>query len=123
MKLIAPFVLSAALAATPAFAEEEGGGLSIMERGAQLFLEGLLKEMEPAIEEFSGLADQMGPALRQFATEMGPKLTELLDQVEDWSVYQAPEILENGDIIIRRNPDKPLPEPTPAPDPMPQIEL
>ena len=108
----------AALLAAPLQAQEDGG-LSIMERGAQMFLEGLLKEMEPAIEEFSGLADQMGPALREFATEMGPKLSELLEEVEDWSVYSAPEILPNGDIIIRRKPEKPE---TPT-EPAPQVDL
>lgn len=121
MKRILPLAL-AALIAVPASAEEDRG-LSIMERGAQMFFEGLMKEMEPAIEELSGLADQMGPALRDFATEMGPKLTELLDQVEDWSVYQAPEMLPNGDIIIRRNPNKPLPKPGTSTEPAPQIEL
>lgn len=123
MKRVLPFVLGAALLATPAVAQDEDSGLSIMERGAQMFLEGLLQEMEPAIEELSGLADQMGPALRNFATEMGPKLTELLDEIEDWSVYEAPEVLPNGDIIIRRKPDAPV---TPAPkssEPAPQIEL
>jgi len=124
MKQIAPFALITVLA-TPALAEEDRG-LSIMERGAQMFFEGLLKEMEPAIEEFSGLADQMGPALRQFADEMGPKLTELLNDVEDWSVYEAPEVLPNGDIIIRRKPDVPTPDTDKADslsEPAPQIEL
>jgi hypothetical protein len=112
----------AALMAAPATAEGERG-LSIMERGAQLFFEGLLKEMEPAIEEFSGLADEMGPALRQFADQMGPKLTEMMQQVEDWSLYQAPEMLPNGDIIIRRKPDHPLEKPKVPTEPAPQIEL
>lgn len=122
MKPLLPFALVVSLAAAPAFAEGDDG-LSIMERGAQLFFEGLMKEMEPAIEEFSGLADQMGPALRNFAAEMGPKLSELMDQVEDWSVYQAPEMLPNGDIIIRRNPDYPLEKPDMPIEPAPQIDL
>jgi hypothetical protein len=94
-----------------------------MERGAQLFLEGILKEMEPTIDEFSGLAEQMAPALRNFAQEMGPRLTELLEEVEDWSVYQAPEMLPNGDIIIRRKPDDPMVPPETPTEPAPQIEL
>lgn len=102
---------------------EEDRGLSLMERGAQLFMEGILKEMEPAIDEFSGLAEQMGPALKNFADEMGPKLADLLDQVEDWSVYQAPEILPNGDIIIRRKPDHPLEKPDTPTEPAPQVDL
>ncbi|MGJ8625736.1 MAG: hypothetical protein ACSHXB_02145 [Sulfitobacter sp.] len=116
--------LVAALTMFPLVAgAEEDRGLSLMERGAQLFMEGILKEMEPAIDEFSGLADQMGPALKNFATEMGPKLTELLEQVDDWSAYTAPEILPNGDIIIRRKPDHPMVPPETPTEPAPQIEL
>lgn len=91
-----------------------------MERGAQLFFEGLMKEMEPAIEEFQGLTEDMGPALRDFAAEMGPKLSELMDEIEDWSAYEPPEVLENGDIIIRRKPDRPMDVPE---EPAPQIDL
>lgn len=116
--------LVAALTMFPLVAgAEEDRGLSLMERGAQLFMEGILKEMEPAIDEFSGLADQMGPALKNFATEMGPKLTELLEQVDDWSAYTAPEMLPNGDIIIRRKPDHPMVPPETPTEPAPQIEL
>tara|TARA_R110002049_G_scaffold10127_6_gene50557 strand:- start:27271 stop:27669 length:399 start_codon:yes stop_codon:yes gene_type:complete len=98
-------------------------GLSLMERGAQLFMEGILKEMEPAIDGVESFADQMGPALRNFATEMGPKLTELFNQVEDWSAYDAPEMLPNGDIIIRRKPDHPMVPPATPTEPAPQIDL
>lgn len=104
----------------PAAQAEEDRGLSLMERGAQMFMEGILKEMEPAIDEFSGLAEEMGPALRQFADQMGPKLTELLNEVEDWNAYMAPEVLPNGDIIIRRKPDQPLEAPK---EPAPEVEL
>ncbi|NNK15978.1 MAG: hypothetical protein HKP51_03630 [Sulfitobacter sp.] len=124
MKRTLPFVVALWLAAPVALAQEpDEPGLSLMERGAQLFMEGILKEMEPAIEEFQGLADEMGPALRQFANEMGPKLSELLEEIEDWSVYQPPEVLPNGDIIIRRKPDHPLTPPDTPTEPAPQIEL
>lgn len=102
---------------------EEDSGLSLMERGAQLFMEGIMKEMEPAIDELSELSQQMGPALKSFADEMGPRLTELLEEVEDWSAYQAPEILPNGDIIIRRKPDRPFRKDAPSAEPAPQIDL
>jgi len=45
--------------------------------------------------------------LRSFAQEMGPALGALLEQVEDWSIYEPPVILPNGDIIIRRKPEAP----------------
>lgn len=82
----------------------------MMEQGARQFLEGLLLQMEPALD-----------GMMAFIEEMGPSMQELLDEVQDWSVYQAPEVLPNGDIIIRRKPDAPAPEK--APDPQPQIEL
>jgi hypothetical protein len=88
-----------------------------------MFMEGIMKEMAPAIDGLEDLADQMGPALRSFAKEMGPKLGEILDEVEDWSVYEAPEILPNGDIIIRRKPEPPLEEPEAPTEPAPQIDL
>ena len=55
--------------------------------------------------------------------EMGPAMIELMDEVKDWSAYEAPEILENGDIIIRRKPQEPAPEISPDPTAPPQIEL
>lgn len=103
--------------------DQNDRGLSLMERGAQMFMEGILKEMEPALKEFEGFAEDIAPALRQFAQEMGPKLTELLEEVEDWSAYDAPEILPNGDIIIRRKPDHPMAPPETPTEPAPQIEL
>ena len=124
MRHFAPFIV-AALIATPATAQDaEAPGLSLMERGALMFMEGILKEMEPAIDELSELTDQMGPALKSFADEMGPKLTELLAEVEDWAAYEAPEVLPNGDIIIPRK--EPLPEVAPEEppaEPAPQIDL
>ena len=81
-------------------------------------MEGILKEMEPTLDNLQGLADEMGPALRSFAEEMGPALTDLLAKVEDWSVYHPPEILPNGDIILRKK----LPEETPH-DPDQSIDL
>ena len=122
MKQLIPFALAATMF-TPAAHAEEGPGLSLMERGAQMFLEGILKEMEPAVEDLQDLADDMGPALRQFADDMGPKLSELLGEVEDWSVYMPPEVLPNGDIIIRRKPDHPMTPPDAPTEPAPQIEL
>lgn len=89
---------------------QEGDGSSLMERGAQQFLEGLLQEMQPAWEE-----------MRSFMEEMGPAMMGLIEEVKDWSAYEPPEMLENGDIIIRRKPEgSPIPEQT---EPVPQIEL
>ena len=83
---------------------QDASGKSLMERGAELFLEGLRQEMEPTIEDLRGFADQFGPALQSFMREMGPALADLAAQVQDWSAYEAPEMLPNGDIIIRKKP-------------------
>ncbi len=90
-----------------------------MEQGAELFLEGLRQEMEPALEDLLELADQFGPAMQSFFQEMGPALAELAGEIQDWSTYEAPEILPNGDIIIRKK--QPEAEPLPEqPDEVPE---
>ncbi|MBO9435806.1 hypothetical protein J7394_16410 [Ruegeria sp. R13_0] len=95
--------------ALPATAEEEDTP-TLMEQGAELFFEGLRREMEPALDELLGLADQFGPAMQSFMQEMGPALAELASEVKDWSVYEMPEILPNGDIIIRKKQTEDAPE-------------
>ncbi len=84
---------------------EEPTGRSLMEEGARQFFRGLMDQMGPAIEGLEDLADEMS----DFTLQMGPALQELLSKVEDWSVYHPPEILPNGDIIIRRKQDAPPP--------------
>lgn len=78
MKHIAP-ILIAALLAAPAQAQNDdlSEGVDLLEKGATLLLRGLMSEMSPALQELEH-------ALR------------------DLSVYHAPEILPNGDILIRR---------------------
>ncbi|MGB5865729.1 MAG: hypothetical protein WBG95_15690 [Sulfitobacter sp.] len=121
MKQIIALPFVALLLVTPVHAQDEP---SLMERGAQLFFEGLMQEMAPAMEDLRTLMEEAGPSLQQFMLEMGPKLRAVLEDVEDWSVYEAPEVLENGDIIIRRKPDVPEPEAEQAPEePAPQIDL
>ena len=122
MKRISLICAFSLLTVLPAHAQDDGEGQSLMERGAELFLEGLRKEMEPAIDDLMGMAEQFGPAMQSFLQEMGPALAEMAEQVQDWSKYEAPEILPNGDIIIRRKPDQPAPEPDATPE-VPQGEI
>ncbi len=101
---------------TPDTPTEEGRsadeGLSLMERGARMFLEGMRREMTPALEDLRDMLVTMGPAMQQFLQEMGPAMTDLLGRIDDLRVYEMPELLPNGDIIIRRKPDAgPLPPP------------
>lgn len=92
------------LAALPLQAQEAEGddGFSLMERGAQMFLEGILREVEPAIKDLEGLAEKVGPDLRRFVEEMGPAFAEIMNEIGDLSAYHPPEILPNGDIILRK---------------------
>ena len=106
MKHILIPIVALTLAHSPVVAEtptpEPEAGIDLMEEGAKLLLRGLLSEMEPAIDELQGLAEELGPQLQLFTEEMGPAFAELLDQVDDLSQYHVPEFLPNGDIIIRR---------------------
>ena len=87
-------------------------GLSLMERGARMFLDGMRREMEPALRDLGDMLATMGPAMQEFLRDMGPAMASLLDRIDDLSVYEPPELLPNGDIIIRRKPDAgPLPPP------------
>jgi hypothetical protein len=97
---------------TQPLAAQDSDAPSPMERGMQQFLEGLLQEMEPALE-----------GMRGFMEEMGPAMAELLAEIKDWSVYEPPEVLDNGDIIIRRKPDAVPEVPEDPGDMPPQIDL
>ena len=100
------------LLALPLQAQEVDGedGLSLMEKGAQLFFEGIKREMEPALNDLMDLADEMEPALREFVQEMGPALAELMTQIEDLSAYHPPQMLPNGDIILRKKTPEEMPD-------------
>lgn len=56
---------------------EMSEGFSLLQQGTRLLLEGLMKEL-------------------------GPALLELEGRLIDLNAYQVPEVLPNGDIIIRR---------------------
>lgn len=78
-----------------------------MEEGLQLFFEGLKDEMSPALRDLRGMVEDLGPPMQRFLAEMGPALAEILAEVDDWTLYETPEILPNGDIIIRRRKEDP----------------
>lgn len=72
-------------------AEELEQGLSLMEQGAQMLLRHMMSKVEPSLQD-------MTEALKQAQ----PQLLKLLDMVGDIRNFHAPEVLENGDILIRR---------------------
>lgn len=118
MRQIFACTLAIGLVVTPALAQDETApgaddGFSLMEEGARLLMQGLMTEMEPALEDLRGTFEEMGPAFAEFAQSVGPAFAELLNQVDDLRNYEAPEILPNGDIIMRRAPDAPQWTPDP----------
>jgi hypothetical protein len=60
-------------------------GLQQFSEGTQRLMESLMEDMRPIIEQ-----------------ELLPLLEDLGDRIGDLSLYYPPEILPNGDIIIRR---------------------
>lgn len=87
---------------------QEADNRGLMERGFGMFMEGLRGEMGDSLEGLQGWLDQAAPAMRDFLREMGPAFAELAEEVKDWSAYHPPEILPNGDIIIRRKQPEPV---------------
>lgn len=123
MKHIISLAFVGALTAMPLAAQtEEGEGKDLMERGMELLFEGLREEMSPALQQMRKLADDYGPALFSFLDEMGPAFGKMLEDVKDWTAYHPPEILPNGDIIIRKR-IRPEPEPEAKPVPVPETKL
>lgn len=123
-RLILALALAAPLAAAaekPPKPEQPGSGPSLMEEGAKLFLRGLMSEMEPALD---GMAEALEEA-RPYLEDLGPQLTELVRLMGDIRNYEAPVMLPNGDILIRRRPDAPPmhPEGPKLPGPNGEIEL
>lgn len=126
MKLALAFIL----AATPVLAQEapatpeaeaEENGFSLMEEGAKLLFRGFMTEAEPAIAEMSQALEQMAPVLEGLGEEIGPKITELFALVDDFTNYDMPVVLPNGDILIRRNaPLSPKTAPEAAPETAPE---
>lgn len=103
-----PLLAALLLAATalPAPAQEDGD--SLMGRGLRMFMDGLREEMEPALRDLSGMAQNAAPFLQEMQRN-------LADVVQEFDAYEAPEIQPNGDILIRRKePLETSPEDAPA---------
>lgn len=102
----AVLVLSLALAG-PLWAEDpapkpepkpEDDGFSLVEEGAKLMLRGLMSEMEPTLKDMDKALNDLAPMMQ----ELAPRMRELITLLGDMQNYQAPEVLPNGDILIRR---------------------
>ncbi|MCX7889084.1 MAG: hypothetical protein N2422_05055 [Rhodobacteraceae bacterium] len=110
-------LIAAGLAVAPVARAGDTGsadeGLDLMEMGARLILRHMLRQAEPALDD---MRRELGPAL----AEWGPALRQLSAIVGDFAQYAPPEVLPNGDIIIRRR--RPLPG-LPVPGPNGEIDL
>ncbi|SFP17267.1 hypothetical protein SAMN04488047_103117 [Tranquillimonas alkanivorans] len=96
------------LAAQEAPRQDMEEGVDLLSEGARTLLRGLLDEVEPHMRE-------MAEALE------GWDLEGL--SVDDLTNYHAPEVLPNGDIIIRRKTPLAPDEPPFPRDPESEIEL
>lgn len=70
-------------------------GFSLFQEGAKIIMRGMLREMEPAL-------DDMQQGFAEAAREWGPAMRELMRMVGDFAAYHPPEMQPNGDIIIRK---------------------
>ncbi len=90
MKQLTAILLSGMIALPAAAQDADTGndlreGLGLLSEGSRMILEGLMDDMRPMFED-----------------HMLPMLQQLSDMVDDISAYHPPEILPNGDILIRR---------------------
>jgi hypothetical protein len=116
MKRIA-LTLTACLIALPAAAqdatpqeppEDSQPLLPFLEQFGQDMMRQFQEEIAPDLER---MMEKMGPEMERLMAEILPRLQELGDTLGGLTQYELPEILPNGDIIIRRKKDAPpLPE-------------
>ncbi len=66
-----------------------------------------LKELERKADELSETARR---TIQEFINLVGPMLTRFSRLIEGLPAYDTPEILPNGDIIIRRRHDPVIPD-------------
>ncbi|MGV6811640.1 MAG: hypothetical protein ACWA47_05300 [Brevirhabdus sp.] len=67
-------------------------GAELLNEGLQLLLNGMKDDVVPLLED---LRDQLGD-------EVGPLVEGLRGKLDELNAYYPPEVLPNGDIIIRR---------------------
>ena len=104
-------VLIALALASPALAEDPAPPKLSEQLGD--ILRGLTEEVGPAIDE---MIEEVGPALDDMIDRMS-----ILEEIDSFEHYGRPEVLPNGDIIIRRLEDAPAYTP-PAPEAVPEAE-
>lgn len=112
LALVFPTVPCAAQTDAPGSEPGTEEGLSLIERGAMILLRSMMDRIGPEL-------DRMGEEMGLAVEEMKPALEELARLIGDIRNYEPPEVLPNGDIIIRRK----RPELPPMPGSETEIEL
>ena len=112
--------VTAQMSDPPVEREESSPGRDLIDEGVKLLFRGLLNEAEPALRDLEDFANRAGPKMRELTDRMGPALADILALIDDIQNYGRPELMPNGDIIIRRTPDAPTYTP---PAPGGEIEL
>ena len=88
--------------------EDSAPLLPFLEQFGKDMMREFQEEIAPDLER---MMERMGPEMERLMAEMLPRLQELGDTLGGLTMYELPEILPNGDIIIRRKQDAPpLPE-------------
>ncbi len=105
MRNILPILL---LAALPAQAQQD-----TPEQPAIPFLEEWAERTEEMMRE---LMQEIGPEMDELMVEIVPHLQDLSERIGGLMHYEMPQMLPNGDIIIRRKPDAPPLPPDFMPD-------
>ena len=82
--------------------------LEDFERDMAPLLRDLQREAEPRLRD---LERDLAPLLDGLGRRVDPILRDLADLMGDLSGWEAPEVLPNGDILIRRRPAPPPPRP------------
>jgi len=97
MALLAPV---AAQADAPENDAESAPLMDLFDR----FMRGFMEDIEPQLRE-----------LERGFSALEPEMERLLDQMRDMTQYHPPEVLPNGDILIRRRTEKAAPDDAPEP--------
>lgn len=79
--------------------------------------------MERMLRDFMTEAEPQLRELERGLTELEPELDRFLGQMRDMTQYHPPEVLPNGDILIRRRqPEELSPDTPPEADASPEAE-
>lgn len=102
-------ILALFLSASPVLAQQSDveEGSDLLQEGAKLLLRGLMAEIEPELGDMA-----------QAWEDAAPQIQSLMQMIGDIRNYHAPEMLPNGDILIRKKTPAEI-----AQDASPEIEL